>query len=513
MSNKFTIFLCFAFVTIQSTFSFAQSDVQELTAGARRTTVHIKVEFISSKDSSNVCSNSNHGAGFIVSKDGHVLTANHLFKIPEECRFFTEHKVSGNIGGYGGQFPTPMRIAAEPNEFSDVVLLKFADKSDDYPTAPVCRSNDLDAGEKLYAFGFPHDSGFAPLDVRFSNPDGGGKDRWVVSSNFTYGMSGGPVYNASGNVVAFVQGGLENIPAVKYIVPLRQASTEIKVGGILPDCDASAEEKKAQRVFTNSDLLKIGYNLGYEFLRINKFSRFDCVSSGYGSWQVKNLLIIDSVYDILGIKSYMDRNLAEFERILKDKSYKYLTRELIENLSILQQRIFMLGWRLSELSIIQEANFHNYYYSMEELKFTHNKLDYTIINDMDKLYGKLNLDGEVIKMIPPASGDQAPTLIFKENPRLYFEIKLDPDLIESLKCAIVHYKYYSQIIYADLLNLKLRSSANYFLFLHVNNKREWLNSPNLNIPFTVKVFDESFFIKNINFIKDLSDQIDKFIVD
>ena len=247
---------CAILLMAQSNLSFAQVDVQKLTENARKTIIHMKVEFVSPENANNVCSNSNQGTGFIVSKDGHVLTANHLFKIPKGCESFTQHKVSGNIGGYGGQFPTPMRIAAKPNEFSDAVLLKLAHRSNDYPVAPVCRSSDLSAGEKLFAFGFPHDRGFAPLDARYSNPDGGDKDRWVVSSVFTHGVSGGPVYSTDGKVVAFVQGGLKNTPAVRFVVPLRQVRGEIEIGGELPSCsDNSQHALKTNKIEINGSII------------------------------------------------------------------------------------------------------------------------------------------------------------------------------------------------------------------------------------------------------------------
>ena len=212
----------------------------ELSSLARTTIVRVTVKYTSPNDPNNVCDES-FGAGFVVSKDGHVLTADHLLTPPDECKEFDVLQLTGNIGGYLGNNEIPLNISSDRNAFSDVVLLKFVDTPQDHAVAPVCRSDDLIAGERLLAFGFPKNEGFSPIDVRYSNPDGT-RGRWRVSSVFTYGVSGGPVYNTKGQVVAVVQGGLAGTPAVRYVVPLRQAKSLIEYGGDLPECATDRDE-------------------------------------------------------------------------------------------------------------------------------------------------------------------------------------------------------------------------------------------------------------------------------
>ena len=222
--------------------SFAEplkdSEIAQL---ARPSIVHLTVEFLSPNNRSNKCAESRQGTGFVISRNGYVLTAHHLFDPPKDCESFTEFAITGLVGGDHDVNPVPLKQAAEFDTFADAALLRFSQSSNSHSAARICRVDDLKAGEKLIAFGFPHNTGFATLPTTFSNPGDSGA-RWVVSSAITHGMSGGPIYDYDGNVVAFIQGGLKNTTAVRYIVPLGQIHALIRIARELPPCNSEKVE-------------------------------------------------------------------------------------------------------------------------------------------------------------------------------------------------------------------------------------------------------------------------------
>ena len=102
--------------------------------------------------------------------------------------------------------------------------MKLPDREQRYPTAKICfqESSSAKTGDHFFAYGFPHDQNFQPVDgtLGTANAPGG---RWAAASAFTYGMSGGPVYNSRGYVLGLVKGGLENTDAVRWITPIEFA--------------------------------------------------------------------------------------------------------------------------------------------------------------------------------------------------------------------------------------------------------------------------------------------------
>jgi S1-C subfamily serine protease len=185
------------------------------------------------------------GTGFIVSKQGFVLTAAHLFR---DWRAQTEvDKASNQIQGSLGDKPgyaagntlilQPINIGDPDQE--DVALLKLPDPGDhSYPQAHICFSKPFpQVGDSLRAFGFPMGQNFQPVPVTLGtrNAPGG---RWAATSPFTFGMSGGPVYSLQGLVFGLVQGGFDT-EAVKWITPIRYAKNLLdKADGFSEWCAA-----------------------------------------------------------------------------------------------------------------------------------------------------------------------------------------------------------------------------------------------------------------------------------
>lgn len=199
---------------------------------ARPSTVYIDVKFVSPNNEDNICDESSQGTGFIVSENGHIITAYHILKQPKKCSDYTDRRIRARIGYHQSGEWLPVTLAAAPDEFSDVALLRFPERKDSYRSASMCSYTNPPSGMGLLAVGFPQATGYSAIDARYSNSSGP-KGRWQGSSVFTLGMSGGPIYETEkGSVVAIVQGGLSGTPAVRFMVPITDAVTLLQKAGV-----------------------------------------------------------------------------------------------------------------------------------------------------------------------------------------------------------------------------------------------------------------------------------------
>ncbi|HYL57792.1 MAG TPA: DegQ family serine endoprotease [Candidatus Acidoferrales bacterium] len=132
------------------------------------------------------------GSGFIVTKDGYVLTNEHVVESPGKVTVTTQdgHNYTAKVVGH--------------DEKSDIALLKI-DAKHDLPVAPLGNSDDLKVGEWVMAignpFGFDHSvtAGIVSAKGRFI-PDN--FDEFIqTDASINPGNSGGPLIDLRGNVV------------------------------------------------------------------------------------------------------------------------------------------------------------------------------------------------------------------------------------------------------------------------------------------------------------------------
>lgn len=229
-SISLTKLCCFLIFPVAFQFSreviASNHNLENLSNTVRDSIVYLKVEFVDPNNSINTCGEK-QGSAFVVSSDGYVLTAKHNIRIVDQCESFTDIRISGRIGYRYTAAEIPMTVIAEDAN-ADVALLKFAERADPYVHVEVCDAKSIRVGAGMAAFGFPRDTDFSPLPTIYSNSSGA---RWQVSSDFTNGMSGGPVFNYSGEVIGVIQGGIANTPAIRYVIPLRHAANMIDLSG------------------------------------------------------------------------------------------------------------------------------------------------------------------------------------------------------------------------------------------------------------------------------------------
>jgi S1-C subfamily serine protease len=193
------------------------------------------------------------GTGFVVTENGYVLTASHLFQAWRKQTHIYKNSnfIQGTLRDKPGyvtenQLKLDIVDAGDPDA-EDVALLKLPDQGRQaYPTAAICSSKAAAAktGDQLTAYGFPNDQNFQPVTVRLGTQNAPG-GRWAAASDFTEGMSGGPVYSSEGFVVGLVKGGLDNTTAVRWITPIQHANNFLTKAGFAEQCSVSLQDFKA----------------------------------------------------------------------------------------------------------------------------------------------------------------------------------------------------------------------------------------------------------------------------
>jgi len=167
-----------------------------------------------------------HGTGFIVSADGHVLTARHLLdpqiQQGQPATQIDSYDVKGAVGSISAS-PLKLEIVDQlPNV--DLLLLKLPDMGQPWLPVPVCRSAAMSVGMRLVHVGFPLnlDAGLVSGDLSSKNGPAG---MWQTSLSLNYGNSGGPVFNTDGFVVGVVYGGYGySAPGINFFRPIQYAS-------------------------------------------------------------------------------------------------------------------------------------------------------------------------------------------------------------------------------------------------------------------------------------------------
>ena len=198
------------------------------------------------------------GTGFIVSVDGYILTNYHVIELA------AQNDKDVNVILYDGTRYTASIVGYE--KYNDVAVLKI----DANGLKPVSfgNSDSLSVGDLVYAVGNP----LGELDFSMSTGHVSALDRAITSDEsgvainmfqidaaVNSGNSGGPVYNAAGEVVG--------------IVTAKYASTGVEgLGFAIPINDA---------VKIASDLITKGYVTGKAYMGVQIDQRYNSLYSQY----------------------------------------------------------------------------------------------------------------------------------------------------------------------------------------------------------------------------------------
>ena len=160
------------------------------------------------------------GSGVIISKDGYIVTNNHVVEGADEItvKLNDDRELKGRI------------IGTDP--ISDLALIKI--EGDDFPTVPVGNSDELKVGEWVLAVGNPFNltstvtAGIVSAKSR-GNIGAGGKDRSKIESFIQTdaavnpGNSGGALVNTKGELVGIntaIYSETGNFAGYSFAVPI-----------------------------------------------------------------------------------------------------------------------------------------------------------------------------------------------------------------------------------------------------------------------------------------------------
>jgi hypothetical protein len=189
-----------------------------------------------------------NGTGFIVRSEGYVLTCGHV--VPSDCKIETLNAC----------------LASHPEVSYPVSVFKRDDKVDlillRLPTDRFWRSvvgivslddsSVKDGGMDIVAEGFALGINYLSDRPGLLNPPIP-EGYWITNAGLDHGMSGGPVFNTSGEVVAIVKGTIEESRSSNVVIPIRQSSELLESIGRQID----EPQKPSSRVVLRRSILQM----------------------------------------------------------------------------------------------------------------------------------------------------------------------------------------------------------------------------------------------------------------
>ena len=203
------------------------------------------------------------GSGFIITSDGYILTNYHVIEDAYKAG------ISVNVIVYDGTRYKAEIVGVEPD--NDVAVLKI--EASGLNAVTLGNSDALRVGDAVYAVGNP----LGELDFSMTSGHVSAKDRRIVTDRsggaiamfqfdaaINSGNSGGPVYNARGEVVG--------------IATAKPASYGVEgIGFAIPVNDATRIAK---------DLVTNGYVTGKAWLGVTVNSKYNDMYAQYYGWPV-----------------------------------------------------------------------------------------------------------------------------------------------------------------------------------------------------------------------------------
>ena len=224
---------------------------------ARKSTVYIFVDAIDPVTGAKTAA---QGTGFVISRLGYVLTASHLLRdwVKQRELDKVQNPIKASIGakpGYMYSSPLDVQVVNPGNAAAeDVALLKLPplDSAQGYRPAPICMASRQEPkfGEEISALGFPSNQNVQLVKGYLGTETAPG-GRWAAASAFDRGMSGGPVYDSSCNLIGLVKGGLPDTRDVQWITPIRHAENLLAMAGLSQECATIANINPANVTIVN----------------------------------------------------------------------------------------------------------------------------------------------------------------------------------------------------------------------------------------------------------------------
>ena len=182
--------------------------------------------------------------GFIVSKQGDLLTAHHAIKGWTKLSKTEKQRypMYGRVGGKNSVQRFPLQFIGDDAD-KDVALLRLNSPESNYQPLPLCFDLTVPTGTPMVALGFPQGNFYQPVPGTLAGR-GGPNATYNAYVDITYAMSGGPVLNNQG-VVGLVRGGIDEVDAIKFVTPVNYSREVVSAAAAITTCQTqiSALEK------------------------------------------------------------------------------------------------------------------------------------------------------------------------------------------------------------------------------------------------------------------------------
>lgn len=161
-----------------------------------------------------------NGTGTMVSDSGYLLTNAHvIMSLSSDHKTVLDESQSIYIkSGKSATHVSAELIYADPS--IDLALLKTKENKVLVPVTMELR--EPDPGEDVYAIGNSKGEGLCIVEGIVSDTHRlvAGNEYVMISAPVTNGNSGGPVFNAAGNLIGIVQSGRADVSAMNYAIPV-----------------------------------------------------------------------------------------------------------------------------------------------------------------------------------------------------------------------------------------------------------------------------------------------------
>jgi S1-C subfamily serine protease len=157
----------------------------------------------------------NFGTGFLLTEEGHVLTASHVV-LQADADTMVE-----TTGRFGSAKTPPFELEfIKRDRDADAVLLQFPNTLRKLHGVTIGDSKRVPEDVPLYVLGFPVplfnlNAGTGILSSKY-----GPQGRWVTSIPLNRGNSGGPIFDIKGHVIAIAIAGADEAQAITYAIPI-----------------------------------------------------------------------------------------------------------------------------------------------------------------------------------------------------------------------------------------------------------------------------------------------------
>lgn len=189
------------------------------------------------------------GTGFIVSADGFLLTCLHVLPAPYN---YSEYMGTVVIGArQGTEYRLTRDDYIDKEEDLDLVLFRLPDNPAQWRSIQRVKMR-TPAHTSIMGLGFPLEEGLVYAKGEITSLRAKKASHWLTDAPLNKGMSGGPVFDKTGAVVAIVAAGYPTAQRISELIPIVSARSFLENYGSPVLTQQSQAVQKSAEEFTKA---------------------------------------------------------------------------------------------------------------------------------------------------------------------------------------------------------------------------------------------------------------------